>query len=81
MLLANFIFEPTCPKSPNQVDKAAVPKFNRYLILEDSFGSLFHNPDFQNLFFHTGQPSEARPALRALRFCYKEDQKRSLLSR
>jgi hypothetical protein len=44
MLLANF--EPTCPKGPNQVAKAAVPKDNRYLLPEDAVGSLFHKPDF-----------------------------------
>jgi transposase len=42
-----------------------VPKGNRYILLRDTFGPLFHNPDFQHLFSHTGQPGEdpARLAL------------------
>jgi transposase len=53
------------PKETVQVAKAAFPKGNRYLLLRDTFGPLFHNPDFQHLFSHTGQPGEdpARLAL------------------
>jgi len=47
------------------VAKAAFPKGNRYLLLRDTFGPLFHNSDVQHLFSHTGQPGEdpARLAL------------------
>jgi transposase len=53
------------PDETVQVAKAAFPKGNRYLLLRDTFGPLFHNPDFAHLFSHTGQPAEdpARLAL------------------
>lgn len=53
------------PEETVQVAKAAFPKGNRYLLLRDTFGPLFHNPDFQHLFSHTGQPGQdpARLAL------------------
>ncbi len=53
------------PDETVQVAKAAFPKGNRYLLLRDTFGLLFHNPDFAYLFSHTGQPAEdpARLAL------------------
>jgi transposase len=53
------------PEETVQVAKAAFPKGNRYLLLRDTFGPLFHNPDFQHLFSQTGQPGEdpARLAL------------------
>ena len=53
------------PDETVQVAKAAFPKGNRYLLLRDTFGPLFQNPDFAHLFSHTGQPAEdpARLAL------------------
>jgi transposase len=53
------------PDETVQVAKAAFPKGNRYLLLRDTFGPLFYNPDFQHLFSHTGQPAQdpARLAL------------------
>lgn len=53
------------PEETVRVAKAAFPKGNRYLLLRDTFGPLFHNSDFQHLFSHTGQPGEdpARLAL------------------
>jgi transposase len=53
------------PEETARVAKAAFPKGNRYILLRDTFGPLFHNPDFQHLFSHTGQPGEdpARLAL------------------
>ena len=53
------------PAETVQVAKAAFPKGNRYLLLRDTFGPLFHNPDFARLFSHTGQPGQdpARLAL------------------
>lgn len=49
------------PDETIRVAKAAFPKGNRYLLLRDTVGPLFHNPDFQHLFSHTGQPGEAVP--------------------
>ena len=35
------------PEETVQVSKAAFPQGNRYLLLRDTFGPLFHNPGFQ----------------------------------
>src|SRR5215212_7656799 len=53
------------PTETVRVAKAAFPKGNRYLQLRDTFGPLFHNPDFQHLFANEGRPAEdpARLAL------------------
>lgn len=53
------------PDETVRVAKAAFPTSNRYLLLRDTFGPLFYNPDFQHLFSHTGQRGEdpARLAL------------------
>lgn len=53
------------PDETARVAKAAFPKGNRYLLLRDTFGSLFTSADFAHLFSHTGQPAEdpARLAL------------------
>ncbi|MBP1466284.1 transposase [Candidatus Chloroploca sp. M-50] len=53
------------PEETVRVAKAAFPKGNCYLLLRDTFGPLFHNPDFQHLFSHPGQSGEdpARLAL------------------
>ena len=53
------------PEEAIQVAKAAFPEGNRYILLRDALGSLFHNPNFQHLFSHTG-PSGEDPARLAL---------------
>ncbi len=37
------------PEEAIQVAKAAFPEGNRYILLRDALGSLFHNPNFQHL--------------------------------
>src|ERR671938_48635 len=73
------------PEETVQVAKAAFPKGNRYLLLRDTFGPLFHNPDFQHLFSHTGQPGQdpARLALiTILQFAERlSDEQETVLSR
>src|SRR4051794_5562829 len=53
------------PEETEQVAKAAFPKGNRYLRLRDTFGPLFANADFQELFSREGRPAHdpARLAL------------------
>jgi transposase len=53
------------PEETMRVAKAAFPKGNRYMLLHDALGPLFHNSDFQHLFAKEGRPAEdpARLAL------------------
>jgi transposase len=46
------------PADTARVAKAAFPKGNRYLLLRDTFGSLFESTQFQHLFSFEGRPAE-----------------------
>jgi transposase len=47
------------PAETARVARAAFPKGHPYLKLRDTFGTLFHDAQFQDLFSLTGQPAEA----------------------
>jgi len=47
----------TVPERTAEVARAVFPKGNLYLILFDTFGSLFADPDFAALFPDNGQPA------------------------
>ncbi len=53
------------PEQTARVARAAFPKGNPYMRLRDTFGPLFSNPDFADLFPKHGAPAQA-PALLAL---------------
>ena len=47
------------PSETARVVQAAFPKGHPYLKLRDTFGALFQDAQFADLFSHTGQPAEA----------------------
>jgi transposase len=47
----------TVPDKTAGVARAVFPKGNLYLTLFDTFGSLFNDPDFAELFPDNGQPA------------------------
>jgi transposase len=51
------------PEETARVAKAAFPKGNRYMLLLDALGPLFHNSDFKHLFAKEGRPAEERARL------------------
>jgi transposase len=53
------------PEQTIQVARAAFPKGNPYMLMHDTLGPIYTNPDFAALFPKTGQPAEA-PAHLAL---------------
>ena len=53
------------PEETARVAHAAFPKGNPYLLIRDTLGPIFTNPDFAVLFPQRGQPAEA-PARLAL---------------
>lgn len=53
------------PEQTIQIARAAFPKANPYMLMRDSLGPIYTNPDFAALFPKTGQPAEA-PAHLAL---------------
>jgi transposase len=53
------------PKETVRVAQAAFPNGNRYMRMRDSLGPIYTNPEFAQLFPHSGQPAEA-PAQLAL---------------
>ena len=53
------------PEQTARIAKAAFPKGNPYMLIRDTLGPIFTNPDFASLFPQRGQPAEA-PARLAL---------------
>ncbi len=53
------------PEQTACIAKAAFPKGNPYMLIRDTLGPIFTNPDFASLFPQRGQPAEA-PARLAL---------------
>jgi transposase len=53
------------PEETDRVARAAFPKGNVFIRMRDELGLIYSNPQFADLFSHTGQPAEA-PARLAL---------------